>query len=314
VAALHRLGVLDQPPAADLEGLTRLAAFVTGAPMSVLNLIDRHRQWQAAATGMECGEVPRGESMCAHTVAEDRAVHVSDASADVRFADTAFVDGRLARVRMYASVPVHDHEGYAVGALCVVDPRARTLSGPQLDALRDLAAQAEHLLELRRQHLELLGVLAEVDHHASHDPLTGLVNRRLLLDRLDLALQRSARTGVPPTLLFCDVDGFKAVNDTLGHQAGDQALVDVARHLRAVVRGHDTVARIGGDEFVVLCEDVGPDGAATVVERLRAPMQANHGLSLSVGVATPVLPCTAAEALDHADALMYADKVTRRVA
>jgi diguanylate cyclase (GGDEF)-like protein len=247
-------------------------------------------------------------------VAEDRPVHVRDASTDVRFADTAFVDGRLGRVRMYASVPVHDHEGYAVGALCVVDPRARRLAAPQLDALQDLATQAEHLLEMRRQHLRLLDVLAEVDHYASHDPLTGLVNRRVLVDRLDLALQRSARTGVPPTLLFCDVDGFKAVNDRLGHQAGDRALVDIARHLRTVVRGHDTVARLGGDEFVILCEDVSAEGALAVVDRLRAPVPANHGLSLSVGLSTPQLPCTAAEALDHADTLMYADKVTRRVA
>jgi diguanylate cyclase (GGDEF)-like protein len=313
VAALHRLGVLDQPPAADLEGLTRLATFVTGAPASVLNLIDTDRQWQAAATGLVCTEVPRSESMCAHVVAADRAVHVADASTDVRFADTAYVDGRLGSVRMYASVPVHDHEGYAVGTLCVVDPVARDLSAAQLAALHDLAAQAEHLLEMRRQHLMLLDVLAEVDHFASHDPLTGLVNRRVLLDRLDLALQRAERTGVPPTLLFCDVDGFKAVNDTLGHQAGDEALVAVARHLRALVRGHDTVARLGGDEFVILCEDVTPAGAAAVVERLRRPVEANHGLSLSVGLSTPCAPCTAAQALDGADALMYADKVHRRV-
>jgi diguanylate cyclase (GGDEF)-like protein len=314
VAALRRLGLLDQPPAADLEGLTRLATFVTGAPMSVLNLVDTDRQWQAAATGMVCAEVPRSESMCAHVVSDDRSVHVADASTDVRFADTAYVDGRLGSVRMYASVPVHDHEGYAVGTLCVVDPVARSLSDAQLAALHDIAAQAEHLLELRRQHLVLLDVLAEVDHFASHDPLTGLVNRRVLLDRLDLALQRAVRTGVPPTLLFCDVDGFKAVNDTLGHQAGDEALVGVARHLRALVRGHDTVARLGGDEFVILCEDVTPAGAAVVVERLRRPMESNHGLSLSVGLSTPRPPCTAVQALDGADALMYADKVHRRIA
>src|SRR5690348_5541633 len=116
VAALHRLGVLDQPPATDLEGLTRLATFVTGAPQSALNLIDRDRQWQAATTGMVAGESPRAESMCAHTVALDDVVHVADASGDPRFAHSAFVDGRLSSVRMYAAVPVHDHEGYAVGS------------------------------------------------------------------------------------------------------------------------------------------------------------------------------------------------------
>ncbi|GAB7191917.1 sensor domain-containing diguanylate cyclase [Kineococcus sp. NUM-3379] len=318
VAALHRLGVLDQPPAPDLEALTRLAVYVTGAPVGVVNLIDSHRQWQAAATGMTPGEAPREDSMCAHVVAVDDVIHVADASRDVRFADNPFVTGRLASARLYAGVPLHDHRGHAVGSLCVVDPLVRSLHPVQLAALRDVAGQVEALLELRRRHLEMAVLLVEVEHHATHDALTGLVNRRLLVDRLTQALNRAQRSGRPPTVFFCDLDGFKALNDAHGHEAGDAVLVAVARWLRTVVRPTDTVARVGGDEFVVVCEDLPPDMVFTVADRLRAAGPAELGapdgcsLGISTGAVTAALPSTVDELLRIADHLMYADKAGRR--
>ena len=104
---------------------------------------------------------------------------------------------------------------------------------------------------------------------AFHDPLTGLPNRPLLLDRLPQALDRCQRRGSRVVLFFVDLDGFKAVNDNHGHHAGDLLLVEVARRFEAVVRGHDTVARFGGDEFVILAEDVQEDEEALeIAQRL----------------------------------------------
>jgi diguanylate cyclase (GGDEF)-like protein/PAS domain S-box-containing protein len=131
-----------------------------------------------------------------------------------------------------------------------------------------------------------------IRHQAVHDPLTGLANRTLLRDRLEHALARSEREGRPTGVLFIDLDGFKQINDMHGHPAGDAMLIQAADRLRDTVRPADTVARVGGDEFVVVCESVDETTAMALGERLAEaladPVRADgveHPLSASVGVA-----------------------------
>jgi diguanylate cyclase (GGDEF)-like protein/PAS domain S-box-containing protein len=133
-----------------------------------------------------------------------------------------------------------------------------------------------------------------MEHQALHDSLTGLPNRRLFLDRLGQALRGTRRKkGRKVAVLFMDVDGFKNVNDSLGHEAGDRLLAAVAGRLEGCLRPGDTLARFGGDEFAVLIEDVGgPDGAARVAgritEELRAPFPIEGQelfVGLSIGIA-----------------------------
>jgi len=110
---------------------------------------------------------------------------------------------------------------------------------------------------------------AELTHRALHDALTGLPNRGLFADRLEHALARAARRAHDTTVLFLDLDGFKAVNDTHGHHVGDLVLVEAAHRVQGLLRPGDTAARWGGDEFTVLCEGTGPGQAEGIAERLR---------------------------------------------
>jgi diguanylate cyclase (GGDEF)-like protein len=140
---------------------------------------------------------------------------------------------------------------------------------------------------------------------AHHDPLTGLANRTQLTVALRLALARRDRRPGTPSLLFCDLDGFKAINDQFGHAAGDRALVTVARAVTSVVRRGDLIARVGGDEFVVLCgEQSGPGDAVEVAERIRSAVEAldaSDGVPLWIGVSVGV---AAAEPDDDEDTLL----------
>jgi diguanylate cyclase (GGDEF)-like protein/PAS domain S-box-containing protein len=154
-------------------------------------------------------------------------------------------------------------------------------------------------------------------HQAYHDPLTGLANRALFHDRLSAALSRASRPGGGIALLLLDLDGFKIVNDSLGHAAGDALLVEISRRLRTCVRVGDLVARLGGDEFALLLSRMpGPELAFEVAERalqaIAAPLQIEgksilvHG---SIGVALPQTGAEGgAELLRNADAAMYIAK------
>jgi diguanylate cyclase (GGDEF)-like protein/PAS domain S-box-containing protein len=158
-------------------------------------------------------------------------------------------------------------------------------------------------------------------HQALHDGLTGLPNRTLLLDRLDHALARKSTSTGRLALLFCDLDRFKVVNDSLGHGVGDQLLVAVAERLVATVSGGHTVARFGGDEFVVLLDDPSPleDPAAVaglisaaLAEPFVLPSGQEVHLTVSIGLATAAGHRTGDTWLRDADAAMYRAKETGR--
>ncbi len=166
---------------------------------------------------------------------------------------------------------------------------------------------------------------AEIENLAFYDPLTGLPNRRLLLDRLHQAEVAAARSGELGALLFLDLDHFKTLNDTLGHEVGDQLLQQVARRLGACVRAADTVARLGGDEFVVMLRDLSTDSAEAaslarrigekILHHLNEPYQLGaqlHHSNCSIGATLfGHVEQSAAELLKQADIAMYQVKAQR---
>lgn len=150
------------------------------------------------------------------------------------------------------------------------------------------------------------------NHLATHDPLTRLPNRILFTDRLERAILMAQREQTCPTLLYCDVDRFKALNDTLGHAFGDQVLISVAGALMEAVRAADTISRIGGDEFVVLLPDVPkPKDAEKVAKkilkgvRLTTREHSTLGITMSIGIARYRPDDDADSMMRRADAAMY---------
>jgi diguanylate cyclase (GGDEF)-like protein/PAS domain S-box-containing protein len=157
----------------------------------------------------------------------------------------------------------------------------------------------------------------ELHHHACYDSLTGLANRRLLVERLDQALRRSVLDRKTHALIFVDVDRFKSINDSLGHVTGDGFLVAIAARLKAMVRSSDLLARFGGDEFVVLLENVGDVEVAVAAARricaaVQQPIVLQDGYelvaSVSVGVALTGPGKSADDVLRNADVAMYEAK------
>jgi diguanylate cyclase (GGDEF)-like protein len=224
------------------------------------------------------------------------------------------------------SAPVRDAGAQAVlavplrygedrlGVLGVYLPHSRPVGDAELALQRTIGAQVGQALARTRMH-------AELERLALHDVLTGLPNRALLSDRTEQALARALRSGRPLAVLLLDLDGFKQVNDTLGHAAGDQLLRVTAGRLSGAVRDGDTVARLGGDEFAVLCEDASATVAEELAERIRTavalPVELEGvaaGVTASVGVATWSPADTAAppgeRLLADADTAMYAAKRT----
>lgn len=210
---------------------------------------------------------------------------------------------------------------------------------------------SRHVVPFRRDDagnvIEVLGVLRDITdvvnaeeqllHDALHDALTGLANRALFLDRLEAALTRSTREGREIAVLYCDLDGFKLVNDTAGHAAGDAVLIEASRRLLGAVRDGDTVARLGGDEFVLVVEpwnrskrtnDIDAEFlprqhfsleiAERIVRAVGEPYTVNgtdHEVSVSVGIAvggsttsSEPVSATAEKLLEAADAAMYEAK------
>lgn len=190
-----------------------------------------------------------------------------------------------ARVEAMSVVPLLDATDQPQGALICFFGRARSLDSHDRQLQTALAQQATQVLT----RIRLQG---ELQRLALHDQLTGLANRVLLREQLVAALRAESSADRSVALIFLDLDGFKSINDNLGHPTGDSVLKWVARQLASVVRVHDLVGRFGGDEFVVICSDVNVDAALHIAERIRSAVQQptegvpeGYPISASIGVA-----------------------------
>jgi diguanylate cyclase (GGDEF)-like protein len=206
---------------------------------------------------------------------------------------------------------------HEIGVLVPGGDEQQWLVAPALNRARSTAkddqAGLAALVVVAEDALARLRLSNAMSHQAWHDPLTGLPNRSLFMDRAAHAMEMQRRRGGHLAVLFCDLDGFKRVNDSFGHAAGDSLLTEVGRRIRAAVRETDTVARLGGDEFAVLLEEVSESGEVhlacdRILTALRArfPMFGEDvSVTTTIGVALSETGGTADSLLSQADLAMY---------
>jgi diguanylate cyclase (GGDEF)-like protein len=300
LTALAAQHIMDSERDPLFDSLVELAADMFGVPIALVSLVDRNRQWFKAEHGLGARETGRDSAFCAHAILTPGEVMVvEDATADARFADNPLVTGDPG-IRFYAGAPVLADTGEALGTLCVIDRVPRVMDPLARQRLQRLAVSVGAMIQLHRSTVSLR--LA-----ATRDALTGLGNRALLDMRLGEAVAGVAE-GRPCALLMADLDGFKAINDRLGHPVGDMVLREVGYRLNQIVRGGDLAARFGGDEFAVVMTGLADPAMAEkvgrrIMEQMAAPMViGGHNVMprLSMGIAHCPL-----DALDSRG-LMYA--------
>lgn len=305
LATLRRYLTPDTTVPESLSRICELASHLSGLPFAAVHLIDDEHQHRVAGLGVPLGSTPAKESMCLHVVERGARITTEDASAEAVFTGNPSVEGSNA-VRAYSSHPLRNREGEVLGTLCVFGPSRAHLDEVTVRMLDHLSHEAMAALDHAR-------TASDLAHSATHDSLTGLPNRVLVTDRLEHALLRRARGRLAVALL--DVDGFKGVNDTLGHAVGDLVLRHVADRLLHFTRTGDTVARLGGDEFLVVAEDLEPGGEQLVLDRLRSAFAAPLVLDdrqLDVGASVGLVLAERSDTVDtllrRADEAMYAEK------
>lgn len=225
--------------------------------------------------------------------------------------ETAFSNGRRSRApAQNATADLRERLQQSRVALAELT-QALTASERRSTAVREkLETLAENNSYLRRKLMAIEKMAATANHLAYHDALTGLPNRRLLLDRLSQAIAQAARRKRRVALVFFDIDGFKVINDKLGHPNGDKLLQGVARRLCACLRAVDTACRYGGDEFIVLLPEIeGAQSPAVVERKIRARLAAPYlvdgtMVTVTLSIGTAIYPV---DAKDHHDLIKLAD-------
>ncbi|HEY3613508.1 MAG TPA: diguanylate cyclase, partial [Gaiellales bacterium] len=297
-----------------LDAVVNAASRVIGAEIVGLRMIDESDPSYvilSSSIGVDeamrhsLRRAPLGEGIGGRAIGEERVVMTNDygsGQAEIQ----ALADQGL---RAAMAAPVYGH-GSVIGSIVVATRGDDAYGAADGETLAFFAEYAGVAIATARA--------ADAVRQALTDPLTGLPNRALFVDRLDHAMVRAERDGQTVSVLFLDVDDFKLVNDSLGHQAGDRLLVEVARRLRACMRRSDTAARLGGDEFAILiAHDDAPAEAELLGERMVAALAEPFSLDAhelhvhaSIGIASG--KAGAEDLLRDADIAMYAAKDARR--
>ncbi|MDM9621854.1 sensor domain-containing diguanylate cyclase [Rhizobium sp. S96] len=306
LAALEQLDLLDTPRDDGFDRIVRLIKEIFTIDIGLVTLIDAHRQWYKACSGLSADEVPREDTFCRYVVDYEEPVIVQDATRDPRFAQHPAVTGDT-HIRFYAGVPLRTREGHIIGTVCAIDRKPRSFGAKDLAILQELAGAAMDRIELLQS--------------AATDSLTETLTRRAFKQETDQLISLALRHQHNLSCVMLDVDHFKSVNDTYGHAAGDEVLRAVAATCRANLRAGDLLGRLGGEEFCIVLPHIDREGAIAVAEKVRAaissqPIQGDFGslsVTASFGVSSlSIVTKDIDTLLAQADAAMYHAKHSGR--
>jgi diguanylate cyclase (GGDEF)-like protein len=275
------------------ERLTRLARRALKVPVAAITFLNEEKQWFKSVAGWTVTELPNEKSLCPITLAAGQLTVFEDMGQDAAVRQHPLVLSGP-QFRFYAGLPIMDENENLCGTFCIFDQKPRQLSKADRTTLADLAALAQREIvgeHMKSVHHSLTAKLGVARRESMMDPLTRLWNRRgasvLIKAALDAAREQGSSIGVA----ILDLDNFKRINDTYGHQTGDEVLRKTALRLIQRIRNKDSVCRVGGDEFLLLMKDTDSDIAKQTTERVRrcvveSPIptrQGNISVSTSVG-------------------------------
>ena len=302
------------------ERLTRLARRALNVPVAAITFLNDEKQWFKSVAGWSVTELPNDHSFCPITLAAGELTVFEDASQDQSVAQHPLVT-RGPQFRFYAGLPIMDENSNLCGTFCVFDQKPRQLSRADRQTLEDLASLTQREIvgeHMRSVHVSMMSKLGTARRESMMDPLTRLWNRRGASVMVKGALDGAREQGSSVGIAILDLDNFKRINDSYGHQTGDEVLRKAALRLIQNVRSNDCVCRLGGDEFLLLMKDTDSESARHTAERVRqslvdTPIPTRQGeirVSTSVGytVQSGKEEISVDELIDRADKALLKSK------
>ena len=261
LSALVSLDILDTYSEKIYDDITHAVCVAFNMPISLISLVDSDRQWFKSKVGIDSQETSRSISFCAHVTASNEPLMVEDALEDDRFQDNPLVTNSP-NIRSYLGMPLTIADEITLGTLCVIGTEPRIFKEREIQLLAHLRDVVVKIIKFRDDSLT--------------DPMTGLFNRRMFAIMSDKIISANSREHTTFSLILLDVDHFKKINDSYGHDAGDSILIHLSKKLHEVMRREDLLFRLGGDEFAIVLPNCEIQHAYMLAERLRAEVEENQ--------------------------------------
>ncbi len=317
---LHSLDILGSPLQGKFERITRLAKNLFEVPIAFISLNDDQRLLFKSLLGTTVVDISHVESFCEHVFLTEEVFSVPETFMDKRFSKNPHVIGDP-HIRFYAGYPVQlNHQ--KLGTISIVDHKPRYFSDDQLVLLTDMAALVETEIQnyaISTDKGKLALDLDQARMASMVDPLTSLWNRQGIFNILKYRMDEYLLKGTSFAVAILDIDNFKMINDTYGHESGDQTLKAIANTLIEGCRETDAIGRWGGEEFLILINESSVNYVAEIAERIRSTIESQKvsllfapplDVTVTIGL-TSILPWTyptLEEMINKADQALYQGK------